>query len=75
MTKDTIYLEENLDAFLLTIKRMKEFHEKHMRMCHCDVLTNTQQNLEYRSTVIDSLRLQVVSMQKRAQNLIQLVSS
>jgi hypothetical protein len=75
IAKDAIYLEENLDALLQTAKRMSECHQKHLMACECDVVTNTQSNLEYRRTVIDSSRLQVSSLQKRALNLIQLVSS
>jgi hypothetical protein len=74
IAKDAIYLEENLDALIHTVERMTEYHQKHLMLCSCDMVANNQRNLEYRHTVIDSSRLQVSSLQKRALNLIQLVS-
>jgi hypothetical protein len=75
IAKDAIYLEENLDALLHMVQRMKECHEKHAMKCSCDIIMNNHRNIEYRRTVIDSSRLQVNSLHKRALNLIQLVSN
>jgi hypothetical protein len=75
IAKDAIYLEENLEALIHTIEEMTECHEKHLMVCGCDVVTNTQRNLKYRHTVVTSSRLQVGSVQKRAHNLIELVSN
>jgi len=72
MTKDTLYLEENLDALLLTIDRAIDFHSTKLGLCNCNIIAGVQEGLEYRRTVIGSARLQVISMHKRAQNLINL---
>jgi hypothetical protein len=75
MAKDTLYLEENIEALLLTVSRAIEFHAANLSKCNCNVITNVQDNLQYRRSVIQSAHLQIVSMYKRAQNLINLVSS
>jgi len=72
MTKDTLYLEENIDALLLTVERAIQFHSKNLSSCHCDIVADVHNNLKYRRSVIESSRLQIVSMHKRAQNLIAL---
>jgi len=74
ISKDAIYLEEGINALILTIRGALRWHQKHMAGAASEAISATQASLEYRRTVAESCRLQIISLKDRTQNLIQLVS-
>ena len=76
-SKHIIHLREGSDAILETVSRICEHHRRYFQRLSprtANVTINaTEDALEHKLTLFKSLRLQVISQEKRMQNLINLV--